>query len=94
MTAYEWFLTLPQPYQDQAIENSRIFSREISRDTLVDRRNSLQDAISYSFRWSDSQGDRYWMDVIIGRFPIIKPKNLKGFGTYCRRFINFSQNNP
>lgn len=53
-TAEEWFKTLPEPYQTQAIENT-------NEERRVIKYNSLGHAITLSFNFRTSnEGIEYW----------------------------------
>lgn len=92
MTAFEFFLELPEPYCSQAIENAAERSRRVGEKRLEVERNNIRDAINKSFAWSGTpQGYQYWKDLYDSFEEKQKPKKLKGFGTFDKRFVRWSQ---
>lgn len=68
-TIKEWLETLPEPYREQALNNSK--EMNITLNSKVER---LTSAISFSFIWSNSpEGFDYWWDLI-KELKGIKPK--------------------
>lgn len=56
-TIKEWFETLPEPIRSQAIINTRVCD-------LINRENSLSEAIWNSFIWEKTfEGLDYWKDI-------------------------------
>lgn len=99
-SALEWFQTLPEPYQSQAIENARNRGRRFGEDRLSVMKECLASAISGSFAWlSSPEGDEYWRilhtNISSGNMqlsnPIRKQVKIKGFGVIDKRFIIWSQ---
>lgn len=89
--AIDWFQDLPEQHREQAIKNTINYGGE---NSLQDQYGSLRNAICCAFSWVRSpEGIGYWSNAANMIFEQIKskPKNLNGFGTFDRRFINFSR---
>lgn len=91
-TALLWFEELPEPYRSQAIENARRQGERDSYNYLMRKHESLHQCIGSCFVWDyTEQGHKYWENVRNGIFTSDKPKSLKGFGTFDKRFIKWSK---
>lgn len=92
-TIQEWFNLFPEPYKTQALNNYHTQSR--NRNTPYSK---PWDAVDHGFSWSITpEKDNYWYDFYLGlesgRIKLNIPNSGKniGFGTYDRRFIEFSR---
>lgn len=60
-TAKEWFLTLPEPYGQMAIEATEKQDKDKGKPFLNREIRYLEDALLYSFEWGRSdQGYDFW----------------------------------
>lgn len=87
----DWFReSLPEPYLSWALYNRRNFPSPYSGAEIIDAGTAL----FCSFSWSESpQGFKFWNHIYNqldnGQKIIVKPKDLRGFGNYDKRFINW-----
>lgn len=87
-TARDWFAVLKEPYKSKIYQNCS--------EAQLDREfQSWMSAFCRVFgNWPE--GDAYWLTVYHNwekHIEITKPKDNRGFGNYCPRFKNWSNEN-
>lgn len=90
-TIREWLNLLPDGLREEALEAAKNYP--CSGYNLDSRVPSMYSAIYCGFVWRHtSQGDDFWQDMRDKFVPIPKKeKDNRGFGTYCRRFKDWSK---
>lgn len=87
-----FFNALPEPYKTLALENCRAQGRKLEQIVY-----GPYEALDIGMYWKGTpQGHKFWFDfsndVRHDKVTLIFPKcKTVGFGTYCRRFVEWNK---